>query len=90
MTDPLFGDEPQDANPGNDEWLLPTPTTLNRASRRALLGPKFGSSQRIHWTMPGLEQVLEMLQGVLPKEFNNWDEVKGKYRELRPRQVDDE
>jgi hypothetical protein len=34
--------------------------------------------------MPGLEQVLEMLQGILPKEYHSWDEVKGRYRELRP------
>lgn len=34
--------------------------------------------------MPGLEQVLEMLQGILPKEFHSWDEVKGRYRELGP------
>ena len=68
-----------------NEWLLPTPTTMNRASRRALLGPKFGNSNRTHWTMPGLEQVLEMLQGILPKEFHSWDEVQGRYRELGPR-----
>jgi hypothetical protein len=70
----------------DEEWLLPTPATTHRASRRALLGPKFGKSERIHWTMPGLEQVLEMLQGILPREFHSWDEVKGRYRELGPRQ----
>lgn len=36
------------------------------------------------WAAPGLEQVLEMLQGILPREFKSWDEVRGSSRDLFP------
>lgn len=57
--------------------LLPTPQTVNRASRRAMLGIPDPEGNRNHWAQPGLEQALEIAQGILPKEFESWDEVPG-------------
>jgi hypothetical protein len=30
------------------------------------------------WTAPSLEQAIEIAQGVLPREFQSWDEVPGR------------
>ena len=60
--------------------LLPTPQTVNRASRRAMIGISDPKGNRVHWAQPGLEQALEIAQGVLPKEFDSWDEVPGSSR----------
>lgn len=54
--------------------LLPTPKSQsNRASRRAMVEER-------QWSAPGLEQVLELAAGDLPREFVSWDEVPGKSR----------
>jgi hypothetical protein len=60
--------------------LLPTPQTVNRASRRAMIGISDPKGNRVHWAQPGLEQALEIAQGILPKEFDSWDEVPGSSR----------
>lgn len=50
--------------------LLPTPKSQgNRAGRKALT--------QQHWCAPQLEQALELMQGRLPREYENWDEVQG-------------
>ena len=64
--------------------LLPTPQTINRCSRRAMLGITDAKGNRNHWTSPGLEQALEIAQGILPREFNSWDEVPGSSRMMLP------
>lgn len=64
----------------SDGALLPTPQTVNRSSRRAMLGISDPEGNRRHWTGPGLEQVLEMLDGSLPREFLSKDEIPGSYR----------
>lgn len=61
--------------------VLPTPNTINRSSRRAMLGIADPEGNRKHWTGPGLEQVLEMLGGSLPREFDTVEEIPGSYRE---------
>jgi len=61
--------------------LLPTPNTINRSSRRAMLGIADPEGNCRHWTGPGLEQVMEMLDGSLPREFDTADEIPGSYRE---------
>lgn len=65
----------------SDGALLPTPQTVNRSSRRAMLGISDPEGNRRHWTGPGLEQVLEMLDGSLPREFLSKDEIPGSYRD---------
>lgn len=64
----------------DDHPVLPTPQTVNRASRRAMLGIEDPTGGRRHWAQPGLEQALEIAQGILPKEFESWDEVPGASR----------
>ena len=67
--------------PDGEGPLLPTPNTINRSSRRAMLGIADPEGNRKHWTGPGLEQVMEMLGGSLPREFDTADEIPGSYRE---------
>lgn len=67
--------------------LLPTPRTgSNRASRGALIGtgPGCDNGGTGHWSAPGLEQALELAQGVLPREYETWDEVRGASGALLP------
>jgi hypothetical protein len=54
--------------------LLPTPTTgNNRNSRNAV--QKIGSAHQNHGVAVGLEQAIELSLGILPKEFDSWDQV---------------
>jgi len=63
--------------------LLPTPVATNpRKSRRTLTG--YTDSNRDNWGVPGLEQVLELLEGHLPAEYNDVSEVRGSARDLLP------
>jgi DNA (cytosine-5)-methyltransferase 1 len=51
--------------------LLPTPrANSERSSRRALT--RVG-----HWSAPSLAQAVELAQGVLPREYEDWSEVQG-------------
>lgn len=53
--------------------VLPTPQSSSvRASRQAMTQKQ--------WTHPGLEQAIEIAQGILPREFESWDEVPGRSR----------
>lgn len=68
-------------NPFNG--LLPTPTTANnRNSRNAVL--KIGSSHQKHGVALGLSQVVEIASGVLPMEFDTWEQVPQYYKKLLP------
>lgn len=58
-------------------WLLPTPRVSSTRSSRSAMTRK-------HWSAPSLSQILEMLEGILPREFDSWDEVPGKSRQLLP------
>jgi hypothetical protein len=63
--------------------LLPTPTTgSNRNSRNAV--QKIGDAHQHHGVSLGLAQVVEISTGVLPKEFDHWDQVPVFYRKLLP------
>lgn len=56
--------------------LLPTPrAAADRASRASL-------TREGHWSAPSLAQALEMAQGILPREYDSWDEVQGWNGEL--------
>lgn len=51
--------------------LLPTHrTNATRTGRGAMVDNQ-------QWSAPSLEQALEISQGILPREFNSWDEVPG-------------
>ena len=51
--------------------LLPTPrVAADRCSRSSLT--KDG-----HWSAPSLAQAVELAQGILPREYENWSEVQG-------------
>jgi len=52
---------------------LPTVTTINRNSRNAIT--KQGDAHQNHGSAMGLEQVLEVNLGILPKELETWEEV---------------
>lgn len=55
--------------------LLPTPrVTAERSSRKAMV-------QNQQWSAPSLAQAVEIAQGILPREFDSWDEVPGRSRE---------
>jgi hypothetical protein len=63
--------------------LLPTPTTgSNRNSRNAV--QKIGEAHQHHGIALGLSQVLEISTGILPKEFDSWEQVPQFYRRLLP------
>jgi len=54
--------------------LLPTPkANADRKARSSMVGKK-------HWGAPALEQAVELAQGILPREFETWDEVPGRSR----------
>jgi hypothetical protein len=58
--------------------LMPTPRAgTARSSRRAMTDIQ-------QWTAPSLEQAIELSQGVLPREFDSWDEVPGWHGGLTP------
>lgn len=51
--------------------LLPTPkVAADRTSRGAL-------TKEGHWSAPGLGQAVELADGVLPREYESWEEVQG-------------
>jgi hypothetical protein len=55
--------------------LLPTPrVTAERSSRKAMV-------ENQQWSAPSLAQAVEIAQGILPREFDSWDEVPGRSRE---------
>lgn len=61
-----------------DKALLPTPRAASaRTSRRAMTGVR-------QWAAPTLEQAAEIAQGILPREFETWDEVPGWSQTMRP------
>src|SRR5581483_5726033 len=57
------------ATSGGGFSLLPSPKSSARSSRQAM-------TQK-HWSAPGLEQAIEIAQGILPREFDSWAEVPG-------------
>ena len=66
---------------GSESLLLPTPQSNSvRKGRGAMVHNR-------QWSAPGLEQVVEMIQGHLPREFESWDEVPGASRALLPTPV---
>lgn len=67
--------------------LLPTPRVgANRASRGALTGTSPGCVGRHagQWSAPGLEQAVELAAGILPREYESWDEVRGASADMQP------
>lgn len=61
-----------------DAPLLPTPRVhASRSSRHAMVDVQ-------QWAAPSLEQALELAEGILPREFESWDEVPGWMRNLDP------
>jgi len=63
--------------------LLPTPTTgSNRNSRNAV--QRKGEAHQNHGVALGLAQVLEISSGVLPKEFDSWNQVPAFYNRMLP------
>lgn len=55
------------------EIALPTPRAATARSSRAAMTAE-------HWSAPSLEQALEIAVGVLPREFESWDQVPGSSR----------
>lgn len=51
--------------------LLPTPRVhADRTGRGSL-------TQEGHWSAPSLAQAVEIAQGILPREYESWDEIQG-------------
>ena len=51
--------------------FLPTPrASTNRTSRRAFAID--------HWSAPSLEQAVEIADGILPRELENWEDIRGR------------
>jgi hypothetical protein len=48
----------------------------NRASRSSLTAE--------HWSAPGLEQAVELSLGILPREFESWEELNRSARQQLP------
>lgn len=63
--------------------LLPTP---HPASVRTSRGAMTRDGQ---WSAPGLEQAIELAQGILPREFKTWEEVPGWHGASTPQQSAD-
>jgi hypothetical protein len=60
------------------ERLLPTPRqAATRSSRKAMV-------ENQQWSAVSLEQALEIAEGILPREFESWEEVPGWMQELNP------
>jgi DNA (cytosine-5)-methyltransferase 1 len=51
--------------------LLPTPRVASERTSRGAL------TRDGHWSAPGLAQAVEMAEGILPREYESWDEVQG-------------
>jgi len=67
---------------GKDALCWPTVCTAqNRNSRGAIVLE--GEPHQNHGTAFGLEQVIEMTMGILPKECKSWDEVPPGYQRFR-------
>lgn len=67
-----------EANPTDDPTMWPTPrVAVNRASRAAM-------TRDGHWSAPGLEQAVELSEGILPPEFDTVDELNSTARRLWP------
>lgn len=62
----------------DDLSVLPTPRVAATRTSRSALVP----DEHNHWAAPSLEQVSEMLDGDLPREYENSGEVKGAARDL--------
>ena len=62
--------------------MWPTPTTINRNSRNAIM--KIGDPHKNHGAALGLEQVAEIKEGILPKEFSSIEEVPEYYMKFWP------
>lgn len=63
--------------------LLPTPTTANnRNSRNAV--QRIGNAHQCHGLSLGLAQVMEIAMGLLPMEFDDWQQVPAFYKRLLP------
>ena len=61
--------------------LLPTPrVSAERSSRHAMV-------ENRQWSAPSLAQALELVQGILPREFRTVEEVRGGSRALLPTPV---
>lgn len=61
--------------------LLPTPrSAADRASRASLVRDG-------HWSAPSLTQAIELAAGILPREYDSWDEVQGWHGALLPTPV---
>ena len=51
--------------------LLPTPRVASERTGRDAL------TRKGHWSAPGLAQAIEFAEGILPREYQSWDEVQG-------------
>ena len=66
--------------------MLPTPLGVTSRMSRASL------TRQGHWSAPGLGQVAEMTQGILPHEYAHLDEIQGSTRKVlveRPEAIAD-
>lgn len=69
---------PTVASASSSSALLPTPrVSSERTSRGALTADG-------HWSAPGLAQAIELAQGILPREYDSWDEVQGRSGRMLP------
>ena len=69
---------PGSPSPRNGQTLWPTATTINRNSRNAIT--LTGHAHQNHGKAIGLEQAVEISQGILPKEAKTWDEIPEYYK----------
>lgn len=51
--------------------MLPTPRVASERTSRGAL------TREGHWSAPGLAQAVEFAEGILPREYQSWDEVQG-------------
>jgi DNA (cytosine-5)-methyltransferase 1 len=66
------------AAPSGRLAMLPTPrSAADRASRASL-------TRDGHWSAPSLAQAVELAQGILPREYESWDEVQGWHGKALP------
>lgn len=72
-------------DPGS--WFLPTPDGVNRKSSTALhgTGPRTGRGEEaLHASAPGLEQAVELMAGILPKEYDSEEQLSPAARKFLP------
>jgi hypothetical protein len=68
---PLTAGSGCSSSPSDEGWLLPTPrVTSERNSRKAMV-------ENRQWSGLSLAQAVEVASGILPREFESWDEVPG-------------